>query len=414
MIGQVATTGQVTGRSRGAALAATLVAALALYLIVRAAAGTLGYSSPVAAAFASSMPPADVRGQVRLLARAAGMMPQFVVGEREKALAERALASAPTSYEPFVIAAKLAEKEGRLDRAIRLMEEVRRRRPHLPSARLQLIVLYGKARRFGDLLGELDMAIALNREARTLVLPELTKLTSDPEGRAALARMLARQPSWRHDFYKAGKGRKIRPDDALALANAIQARTGQAGGERGFYLQALIEAGDLPRARAIWLSQLPPDERAKGDLVFDPDFQGSSAPEPFNWVFHDSGEGRAERRGDRMHGGIAIFYFGGRNVTFLEQALALPPGRYRLSFKVRSEEGIKSGELSWRVACGSGEQTIAAVSLNGAGTVWTGRSAVFNVSSDCSGQRLYLMGTPGDISGQVRAEIVALELKRDA
>jgi hypothetical protein len=396
---------------RWQALAAAIAAPLLLYLILRAAAGALAAASPGMAALASMLPPGDLRGQMRINARLS-QHPQFPAGPAEVEAARKALAAAPTTYEPFFIASKAEERAGRLDRAIMLMEEVRRRRPHLPSARLQLIVLYGQARRFDGMLGELDMALALNETARERVLPELTRLISDPEGRVALAGVLARRPPWSEDFYRAAKGRKIRPEHALALTKAVQARTGRIGPERGLYLQSLVEAGDFAGARSLWLSGLPQSEQAKAGLVFDGAFRGSRAPAPFNWALFDGETGRAEIGSEGGRSFLDIFYFGGRDFTLAQQRLALAPGRYRLSFQVKSEAGIKSGELSWRLACGEAGADLGAVSLAGAGPAWSQRSGSVVVPAGCSGQRLYLAGTPGDMSAEVRAQVAALEVAR--
>lgn len=401
------------GKGRGAAVVATIASPFILYLILRSAAGALAFSSPAAAAVAASLPPPDLRGHMRLLSRAS-QSPQFPAGPGEMALSQRALAASPTAYEPFMVAAAVEEKAGRADRAIQLMEEVRRRRPHMPSVRLKLIVLYGQERRFGDMLGELDNALALNEQARHLILPELTKLIADPQGRTALADLLATSPPWRDEFYRAAKGRKVRPDQALALVEAVRARTGRtSAAAHSFYLQSLIEAGELARARELWLAQLPPQERQKAGLVFDGDFRGSSAPEPFNWVLHDSDGGRAQLASEGGRPSLEALYFGGRNFILAEQRLALTPGRYRLSFQVRSEAGIKNGDLSWRISCTGSGAEIAAVSLSGAGAAWSPRSTAFTVPAGCAGQRLFLVGTPGDLSGEVRVEISSLEVARD-
>lgn len=396
---------------RGPALAAIVLAPAVLYLIARTAAA--GSGSPAVAAAVASMPPADYRGLIKAVARAA-QSPLFRPDVDMMALSRKAAAAAPTSYEPFFVAALAEDRAGRLGHAIQLMEESRRRRPGHAATRLELIVYYGKARRFDPLLEELDMALALNQEARRLILPELTKLIADPEGRAALARMLARNPAWRKEFHDAARGRKVRPEYALLLMKEVAALTGgRAGPERGLYLQSLLEAGQFVRARTIWSAGLAPAERAKDGLLFDGAFNGSGAPPPFNWQFHDGDVGRAEpaREPGRRH--LDIVYYGGRDFTLAEQTLALAPGRYRLSFRVRSEAGIKSGDLSWRVTCTALANPAVTLSLAGATAKPASRSAGFVVPQACGSQRLLLVAQPGDLSAEVRAEISAMEIARD-
>jgi tetratricopeptide (TPR) repeat protein len=393
------------------ALVATLLSPVALYFISRTAAA--GSGSPAAVAMLAATPPADYRAVVKAAARAA-QSPLMKAGPEMIQLSRQAAAAAPTSFEPFFLAAKAEEQAGRLDRAIMLMEESRKRRPSHSATRLELILLYGKARRFGPLLEELDMALSLNDDARRLLLPELSRLVADPEGRAALAGILARRPSWRDEFFSAARGRKVKPADALALMNMVSGITGRpATAERGLYLQALLEAGEYARARALWSSSLPAPDRAKDGLVFDGAFAGSAAPAPFNWVLYDGDVGRAERNAEGGRGGLDITYFGGRDFNLAEQTLALAPGRYRLSFLVRSEEGIKSGDLSWRIACVAGGKELVASSLAGAGSTAAPRRADFVVPAGCGGQRLYLAGEPGDVSAEVHAQVLSMTVARN-
>lgn len=396
---------------RGAALAATLLAPFAFYFIARTA--VAGTGSPGAAAMLATLPPTDYRNVMKGLARAT-LNPQLKIPAGTAELTREAVRAAPTSFEPFFVAAQTEAQAGRMDRAIALMEEARRRRPSHAATRLQLVAYYGKVERFDALLAELDMALRLNEQARRLVLPELTKLIGDRKGRQALALVLTRRPAWRDDFYAAAQGRKIAPDDVLELMRLIRARGG--GGampaERQLYLQALVESGDYGRARALWSAGLPAPERGKDGFVFDGGFRGSSAPGPFNWVLSDGDVGRAERTTAGGRPQLDLVYFGGSNVTLAEQTLALPAGRFRLSFLVRSESGIKSGEIAWRITCMRGGKEIAAVPLNGAGPAFARRGAGFEVPADCGGQRLSLTAQPGDVSAEVRAEVASLEIGR--
>ena len=394
---------------RATALVATLAAPFMLYLAGRnaaAAAGTAG------AAAAAALPPPDYRAVIKGLARAA-QNPQLPLGAEAMKLAQQAAVASPTNFESFFVAAVVEDRAGRLDRAIQLMEESRRRRPHHAPTRLQLILLYGKARRFEPLLSELDMALALNHQARTFILPELTRLMTDPAGRAALAGVLARGPEWREDFYRAARGRKVKPDDALALVRLVEARSGRPSrGARGVYLQSLLEVGEYRRARALWSASLPSAERAKDGLVFDGSFRGSPAPAPFNWSFHEGAFGRARIGSQPSQPRLELAYFGGQNFGLAEQNLALPPGRYRLSFLTRSEEGIKSGEINWRITCADGRD-LGAVKVDPAGSAFVRREGRFEVPSGCVGQRLSLVGTPGDVSAEVRADVASVEITRD-
>ena len=146
------------------------------------------------------------------------------------------------------------------------------------------------------MITEIDFVLRRSEEAAQIILPELAKLISDPQGRVALASILARNPAWRGRFYEVATAQPGDPADALNLLNLVRARRpqGGVGPERGFYLHRLVQAGDHRRARAIWLQSLPPAERAKNQFLFNGDFRRIAAPAPFGWTVRKEAQGRVE------------------------------------------------------------------------------------------------------------------------
>ena len=147
--------------SRTAAIAVSLAAVLIAYLVVRS---SVPYLDP---ALASVLPPEDPS----LLARA---LPYSAADPRERVspdvhtLSRRAAVSAPLAFEPFFVEAKAEEQAGRLDNAIRLMEEARRRRPAFDLTRIHLIGYYQQARRFPELITEIEARLVQEIETEPL------------------------------------------------------------------------------------------------------------------------------------------------------------------------------------------------------------------------------------------------------
>lgn len=394
------------------AVAATVLAPLAIYLICRAALAAL--SSPAAVAAAAALPPPDYSPALRSLSRAA-RLPAFRINDQMLDLSRKGAASTPLAFEPFFIAARGEEQAGRLDRAILLMEEARRRRPSHPVIRMQLVAYYGKVGRLDDLFEQLDITLRLNDEARRYILPELAALIGTAQGRRALAPVLASEPGWREDFYRAATARNIASGDALALLNMLETlkKGVNLSPERSLYLQALVQEGEYAKARTIWLRSLARSEQAKAGLVFDGGFTGSKAPAPFNWSLHDSAAGRAEiaspRDGTRS---LDVYYFGGSTTVLAEQTLALPAGRYRLSIKARSDSGVDSADLYWAVNCLTDGKNLVKSPLQRLGPTPSSRTAGFEVPAGCKGQRLFLVAEPGDVASTVSAQIGGLEISR--
>lgn len=398
----------VSGRRKAIPLLATVAAPAFLYLVARTAAIGL---SPT---YSAVLPPVSVAPLLRPLVFTA-TQPAYRPGEDVRPLLERGAANAPLAFEPFYLEARAAESAGRLDRAIALMEEARRRYPSFLVTRVQLLAYYGQARRFPEMVSEMNLVLGVSPEVRTAMLPELAKLISDADGRVALATVLAGSPTWSADFFAAAPGAKFTARDALALLNELRRRGAGRdvlGMAQSLYLRSLVGAGDFRGARAIWLGTLPEGERARNRLLFDGGFAGRDAPAPFGWTLHDDEVGRAEfAESDAAGQHLDVHYFGGRNAVLAEQTLALPPGRYRLTFQARSDTEIRAGSLAWVVTCLPSRTEAARIPIEPLPEAYRPIAAAFSLpASGCAGQRLALVATAGDVSQVINVQLGRMEL----
>ena len=405
----------IQGEARGsgrrvAAWAGTAASPLVLYLIVKAVSAGV---SPAASLALAALPPADATPTLKVLARIS-QQPTFKATGDNLTTARQGLAALPLAFEPFFIAARVAEQRGDLRRAIALMEEARHRRPSYPAVRMQLMIYYTKAQRFREALTEVDVILRRNQELRPALLPELAKLIADPRGREALATILVTEPSWREDFFNIAGTRKTDPAHARALYERVRALKprGDVRLERQFILQAQASSGDYAGARQTMVASLPERDRAASRFLFDGAFRGISAPKPFGWKFEDMEIGRAEpaKNGGRTY--LDVAYFGGRAETLAEQMLALRPGRYTIRAIARSDNGVSSGTLSWNVSClPSRSPVLGILDLSRAGPADRRFAAAFTVpATGCASQSLRLRAEPGDVAASVNLEVSALEI----
>ncbi|MGZ8296512.1 MAG: tetratricopeptide repeat protein [Allosphingosinicella sp.] len=398
-----------SSRRRVVAWAATAASPLIAWLIVKSAAASLSMATAVTLA---PLPPENPAPTLKVLASAVQPPTSKVTDEMQRA-AQDGLAALPLSFEPFFVAARAAEQKGDLRHATALMEEVRRRRPSHPAARMQLMIYYTKAERFPEALSEIDVVLRRNGELRPALLPELTKLIADPRGRAALATMLAKEPAWREEFFAAAGARKIGTREARDLHERIRKLkpNGDLLLERQLILQTQAASGDYVGARQTWLAGLPQQERGPNRFMFDGGFSGPRAPGPFGWTFKDVDAGRAEPAKDGQRTYLDVAYFGGQNLSLAEQMLALPPGRHVLRLIARSPNGISSGRLFWRLTCLPGGSPIGALDMAQASANDRRFSAAFTVpASGCPGQSLSLVAEPGDVATVVNLEIARMEI----
>ncbi len=392
---------------RIAAWAMTAASPLVAWLIVKAAAAI---SLPASVALAP-LPPQNPAPMLKVLVTAA-QQPTLKITDEMQRQAREGLERLPLAFEPFFVAARAAEQKGDLRRAIALMEEVRHRRYSHPAARMQLMIYYVKAQRFPEALSEIDFVLRRNEELRPALLPELIKLVADPRGRAALATILARDPVWKQEFFKAAGTRKLATSDARDLYERIHALKPRSDLmlERQLILETQAASGNYAGARLTWLASLPQRERGSNRFMFDGAFRGLRAAAPFGWTFKDVEAGRAEPAKDGQRTYLDVSYFGGQKVILAEQMLALPPGRYSLRMVARSPNGITSGKLFWRLTCLPGGAQVGVLDLSPATAANRRFNAAFTIPSGCPGQSLNLIAEPGDVAAVANLEIAQMEI----
>jgi tetratricopeptide (TPR) repeat protein len=396
-------------RGRVAAVLATLVSVGLLYLVIRTAMASL---SPVAA---SQLPPTE-SSQVLRLRLYELMLPGRRVAPDVLRLARQSALAEPLAFEPYFVQGRAAEEAGRLREAIVLMEEARRRRRSFAPTRLQLATYYTRAGRLAETLSELEVLLGLRPDATEPVMAELTKLISSADGRRVLAQTLARKPAWRTQFFAIARARAVRPDEALALLN--EARRLEPRGdhrlERQLFVTSLINAGQIRRARQLWLEMLPPQERPLHQLMGNRGFAGTPVGEPFGWALHSADVGRAEiKDAGTRRPYLNVDYFGGSNLLLAEQLLALPAGAYKLRFDLAGESGSTSSRIYWGIACFSGSPLLLRYEMNRVTPNFRPQQVSFVVpEAGCDGQRLRLIAEAGDVPATSNLRIAGLEILR--
>lgn len=392
---------------KAAALLMTLLAPVILYFVIRSAAAVI---SPGAAV---TLPPADYAPVLRGISRIL-IDPRVPLRSEYVAIAERTAIASPLAFEPFLIFARQAADRRDWQRATRLAEEARRRRPNFMATRILLMDYYARSGRPAEAVAEMDYVLRYNEPARQAVFPELVKLLRLPEARRALAPVLARNPPWRGEFLISAESHGVDPAHAKDIYERVASAQPQQGAalERRLYLQSLVRTGQAPLARTIWLAALPADQRGHNAYVFDGSFTGARAPQPFMWVLHDNDVGRAEINADVRPSHLSTTYFGGRPALLAEQILALVPGTYALSFSAKSDSGVSSGELFWSLTCLSGTRELARIPIRTPSQTYRGYRAAVTVPAGCAGQRLQLRAEPGDIAAVVELQIADLKVTR--
>ena len=317
---------------------------------------------------------------------------------------QRLASAAPLALEPFLVQAAIARKSDDHGAAEQLLAHARDRDPRSAAARFLLADLYFRTGRVNEGLAEMAVFSRFVPGAVQQFGPALAQYATTPGAFPEVKRIIALYPELEAPLLAQLAQDTRNTDLILALATPPDAGA-EAAGWKQTLLGQLIEEGAYRRAYAIWarLSQVPPGA-ARG--LFNPRFNQSNAPAPFNWALTETGDGVAEPTTDGLH----VLYFGRRDLVLASQLMLLRPGRYKLEMNIAGRTG-DDGQLAWIVTClPSNRQAMQLPIAGGAGGAATGD---FEVGGEgCVAQRIELRGIAQEFAETAELRISELRLAR--
>jgi len=332
-------------------------------------------------------------------AAARGSAPSALTLDRLRQLAT----AAPLDPEPFLVQAAITERGGDLDKAERLLIEARRRDPRSIAARYLLADVWLRKGRVVDALGEMAILGRLVPSSSLQMVPALAQYAQSPGAAAKLHTILDSNPQLREPLLNALAADPNNIDLILQLRGNVQRGTRDEQRWQSKLLGELISQGEFLRAHDLWrqLSGLPSETES---LIFNPGFNDIPAPPPFDWEFGSSSAGFAEPG----NGSMQVDFYGRDNAALAGQLLLLPPGNY--AFLSPASGTVAPNALIWTLTCLSGGPPLMQLDLGAQGP---GRPTSFTVpASQCSAQRLVLIGRGQDMPQESNVRIGPLRLER--
>lgn len=358
-----------------------------------------------AASLAVSVRPENARGAALLAGEA------LAAGELDRA--ER-LARSALAENPFDVV------------AIRTLGQVRNARE--PGAGDALMLLAGslgwrdiptqvwlldRAVRAGETRIAVERAEALVRLQREtqIAFTMFRMLAHDPEARALIVASLAERPMWRHNFFGAAPIADLEREGTVLLLEGL-ARTDAPPSiaEARSTIDALAAAERADRAWQLYraVSGRVPDGALMANEGFEDevDYQQGAAATTFDWRVYSLDGGTAGVEPEPGRPGNKVLFAVAEGTTrtrVAERTLMLPPGEYRLSYRIRSDDPRAPESLKYHLYCAGGATVVKTGDEPLRSSGWETRTARFAVPPGCRPQVLELLVEPGGEFGETEA-----------
>ena len=337
-------------------------------------------------------------------------------GEEEAAGAVERLRAAPLDGGAFADLAVAAREAGDVDASLALHQLASRRDPRDLRVRAWLGDVHMRSGDYSKALEQLDVMLRLSPEARKALTPLMVQWADDTAFAEALVVKLREAPTWRRDMVSALREGIARPGAGAVFA-ALSGSGDLGDEEMTRWLDALMDAGNWGLAYSYWASGLQLEKGASLPMLYNGGFETAPSQRGFDWRTDTrSGTYTEFEPTQGANGNAAHLVFHGRPVDAgdLEQALALAPGRYRISMRVKAAALRSDQGLHWVIVCHKQPKPLATGERLDGSFGW--REATLEVGipdSGCPGQWLRLenpapSGSARIVSGELWIDDVVL------
>lgn len=307
--------------------------------------------------------------------------------------------------------------QNRTGRARSLLETNARYTLREPLTHIWLISDALERKNYGAFLRESEIVMRDRPKASQPVYELLTGMIDQSKMTDAIARKVAARPDWRAGFFDTFGEKSTNSAAAYDFFRRIAALGAPASSaEQRVWLLHEIGRTDtaevVGRWKALQTEPLPADEA----LVRNPGFEGTTAPQPFDWTFYVPEGSFAEISNSPAGSGKALYAeFNGRgDQTVARQILDLVPGRYSLTYRVYPLSDLGRKDLKLRVDCATGKTFAPVVTHTVTAPVnaWSSRSFTFGIPAGCPAQQLVVGIEPGGLTAEVQTYFDDLTIRR--
>jgi tetratricopeptide (TPR) repeat protein len=256
----------------------------------------------------------------------------------------------------YALLGRLWESRGDGARADKAFEAAARLAPGRTDVQAEVAAYWMRHGNLTRALEHWDVVLATRYDLRPRLYPELLSLAEDSRSPPALTSLLRRPVAWWPDFfaYAAANAASL---DTLRMLFQLQGQGANAAHEPALraYLARLQREGLWTEAYFVWLNNLPREQLATVDNLFNGGFEQPLSQLGFGWMSDPAGHILVETASTYGSTGKRALHllFRGPRVGFRHfyQNTMLPPGNYTLRGRVRPESLDTAQGLEWTVSC---------------------------------------------------------------
>jgi tetratricopeptide (TPR) repeat protein len=242
----------------------------------------------------------------------------------------------------------------------------------------------------------LDALLRVSPKLMEVLLPQAVALAVNPAAQAAMIQQLAMNPPWRRHLFAALAASQYPADQIIPVFTGIHAVSKLEPGDYQPLIERLNKEGRYQQAFLTWANLIPEKQRNDLGNVFDGGFELPMEEQiaPFGWSMQavEGAQVSLFSTGGTLGENSLYVEFEGRRTPFahVSQTLALPAGKWQLSYRAKADRLDNSRGLVWRVVClNAGNTLMDSEPLRGQFN-WKPLQSAFVVPENCPGQRLVL------------------------
>ncbi|MFC4293979.1 hypothetical protein ACFO0A_02775 [Novosphingobium tardum] len=262
--------------------------------------------------------------------------------------------------------------------------------------------------RYGDFLKEAEVILRQKPEMSPQIFTLFTRLADGRRVTERLIQRLASRPEWRPGFFDVLGEQSTNSDAAYEFYTRLaRTKAPPSPAELRVWLRHEVGRTDGDVLVGRWKSLQRPPLPARERLIRNPDFEGSVAPQPFDWTFYLP-EGSFAEIGPSPDGPGKALYVemtGRDNETVASQILDLAPGRYRFSARYYPVSDISRRELTISLTCAQGRNfsPLAKSALDATPERWSRWQWDVDLPAGCNVQQLSIGMEPRALTADARS-----------